>query len=351
MTTYNFLTLHRDEIRHYYFTQLGQRPAFFDDRSEMWIVTRPADCRSLIASDKLRPVSYAEDYAALAARFGFDFSGLQFAFAHIPLCLHGGAHAHKRRAISEFLASRKTLLAARLPQLISRHFSALGREGRLELMHEVIEPFVHELTCLIADVDVDEARGCSRTSQIFDRLTGLGRRRAMEAEVSSLLSMLRRVAGHASEEEIGTRLALFILGRDPLAGTLGESLYRLLNANPGARLSDLDFPECPPETGVPFIERIVIAPIDLDGVPFGPGDRVRIFLQSFAYDDGGIGRTNFFGAGAHACLGRPLSLELWSGVGGFLATLPTRITVDALQPRVSDYIFTCPESLTVEISR
>ena len=115
------------------------------------------------------------------------------------------------------------------------------------------------------------------------------------------------------DDNVGLRLALVIVGKDSPLGTLGERLHRVLADNSGRRLEDIDYPELPPETGVPFIERLVVSPFRYSECNFRCGDRVRIFLQSFAYA-AEAARTNYFGAGAHTCLGRRLSLQVWKAV-------------------------------------
>src|SRR5262245_26886262 len=129
----------------------------------------------------------------------------------------------------------------------------------------------------------------------------------------------------------------------------GQTGYRLLQTDQGLRLMDIRFPQYPPETGVPYVERRVETPFVLCHCEFKQGDRVRIFLQSFAYAHDAESRANFFGAGSHACLGRPLSMEIWKGVTAFLSTVPLRAKLLSYTPRTSDYVFTCPEEIQLEL--
>lgn len=351
MDAYNFLTFHRDEARHHFFSNRESRDPFFDPRIKTWIVTNPSDCRKFIGSEKLQPATYAEDYRALSERFNIDFSALVFAFSHIPLCLHGDRHARSRRMAGEFLATRRNLLAAQIPEITARHFSAFKHEGRLEVMSAAIEPMIQEYVCLVAGIEIDAAQDCHRASLIFDRSSGLTKRLAMEGEVASLRKLIVSHLGEGTpDDEVGLRLAFFILGKDPLTGMLGESLHKILESSAGRKLMEIEFPEYPPETGVPFIERLVVVPFSFGNSEFKQGDRVRIFLQSFGYKHSAPSRLNFFGAGPHACLGRPLSIEIWKGVTSFLSEVPLRASVLSYAPRTSDYVFTCPDKLVVEVS-
>lgn len=350
MEPYNFLTLHRDEARRQFFAADISRAPFFDPRTKTWIIGNPVDCREIISSDKLIPATYAEDYEALSERFGLDFSSLIFAFHYIPLCLSGERHAHIRMAVGKFLGNRRDVVESRLPEMVARHLARFRREGRIEVMGDIVEPLVHEYTCLIAGIEPEDAKECHRTSQIFDKSSNLNKRKAMEAEVASLRTSIASRSQGASDEEIGLRLAYFILGKDPLKGTLGSSLHRLLTEWAGSPLSEIEFPNYPPETGVPFIERIVIEPFSHGDTSFEPGNRVRILLQSFSHTQSPLGRSNFFGAGSHACLGRPLSLSFWTSVAAYLSASPMRVTVLSHTPRTTDYVFACPDVLSVDVA-
>lgn len=347
----NFLTLHRDSLRHAFFPANRSRAPFFDDVAKAWIVVNPAHCKDLIASNALRPATYAEDYQALQARLGIDFSSMAVAFDSIPLCQHAAPHERARRRVSEFLAGRKTALNARVPQAVSEYFDVMRRAGRVELMSATVNPLVLDIIATVAGIDIACAADSQSASVVFDRSIGVGKRRRIAEEIAILRERIAKyLGGNASDEDVGLRLALLILGRDALTGTLGESLCRLFEQNPGRRLSDIAYPELPPDTGVPWVERIAVTPLHFAGCDFRQGDRIRIFLQSFVYSDEPRSQTRFFGAGAHACLGRPLSLEVWNAIVAVLSGIPLRVELLSYAPRTSDYVFTCPETLEVELT-
>jgi cytochrome P450 len=350
MESHNFLTLHREQRRHAYFSAHADSAPFFDPVASAWIVTNPALCRELLGSSHLHPPPYAESLNALAQRLGTDFVSLLFAFSHIPLCLHGDRHRPARRRASEFLAARKGALNARLPAIIATNFGRLRHPGRLDLMHDIIVPAVRDIISILVDMDVGSGLECRDASFVLDRFIGVAKRRRIEQEIATLRDAIAdRLGDEATEDDIGLRLTLLLLGKDPLIGTVGESLRQLLDDNPGLRLSDIDYPELPPQTGIPFVERVVAAPFEDADCAFKIGDKVRIFLQSFAYVDNSGARTNFFGAGAHACPGRPVSIDIWKEITAFLSDVPLRASVLSYAPRSTDYMFTCPEHLHVEL--
>jgi hypothetical protein len=118
---------------------LTKKP-YFDSATRTWIIANPFQCKELIVSSSLRPIAYAQDYAALQRRLGIDFSSLVFAFENIPLCLHGEPHARSRRRASEFLAARKASINARLPQAVATHLDVFRHEGRVEMMNDAVLP-------------------------------------------------------------------------------------------------------------------------------------------------------------------------------------------------------------------
>jgi cytochrome P450 len=349
----NFLTLHRDAVRHRYYVENQDRDPFYDSTCGAWIIGNPAHCKQIIASSDVRPGTSdcAADYLTLSERLGIDFSPLLFAFGHIPLCLHAEAHQRSRRQLSEFLAERKAELTARIPSIIAQRFEVMRHEGRVELMSEAVVPMALDVLSIISDFGVSAAQ-CENVSVAFDKLIGMSKRRRVSADLSKLTDLIAaRLGPEASDTDVGSRLALLVLGRDPLVGTFGESLHHIFKANSGSCLSDIDYPDLPPQTGVPVVERIVTRPFRIGECQFAEGDRLRVHLQSFAYAADARIRSNFFGGGAHTCLGRPLSMDLWRAMTTLLSNSPLRITLLSSSRRESDYVFTCPQSITVELGR
>jgi cytochrome P450 len=196
--------------------------------------------------------------------------------------------------------------------------------------------------------DANEA--AAELSVIFDRMMGLRRRQQLDSDIGRVRAAIRgALPDEADEDDEGVRVALFILGNDTLSGTLGESLYTVLRQNPGRRLNEISYPELPPETGVPFAERVVTEAFVFDGVQLAPGDRVRLYLQGFQYSDRPGDRSRIFGTGLHACLGRQLSVEIWRTLVERLSTTTLALDVLSYAARTDDYVFTAPETLLVGV--
>jgi cytochrome P450 len=349
----NMLTLHRSTARETFFPAFRQSPIFFDATIRAWVITVAGDCEAMLLSPNLCVPPYRPAYEDMAKRHSdYAFPNLLFAFNYIPMCLNGEEHKAARRGIAEFMAARKGAVSAEAPMIVERWFGQIAARGRVELMADAIEPLVKDVLCALNQTDQSGRASIRSVSAVFDRMMGANKRRELDSELATIRDCIRRGLGpDASEQQEGFCLALFILGNDALAGTLGESLYQIFAANPGRLLSQIDYPATPPATGVPFLERVVREPFEYGGVAFRKDDRIRILLQSFQYSNVAADRIRAFGAGIHACLGRALSLEIWSLITRALAQIEARVEILDYALRDADYVFTYPSRLLVAFHR
>src|SRR6201999_4138679 len=102
-------------------------------------------------------------------------------------------------------------------------------------------------------------------------------------------------------------------------------------------------------TGVPFVERMADRDFIYRDVKFSKGDRIKIFLQTFAYGDPSQ-HHRFFGAGSHACLGRPLSMDLWAAMVEFLTASPLKVNPIEYISRPDSYVFHYPSRFEIELT-
>lgn len=325
----------------------GNGVATWDARLGAWIVDGAAACRAFLTHESLSPPPYVELYGELEERFGLDFSNLRLAFGHIPLCLHGARHAEARKAIAGQLARRRSAVLSTMGTRVERHFGGLGRPGPVELMAQVVEPFVADFMGALIELDDAGLDPDSLISRIFSRGMGIAKRKRAEAEVAALRARIE-ASGDTAEGDVGKKLAMMILGRDALTGTLAYSLRDVLVAGEGEPFSALAWPDLPGATGVPYIERMAHEHATVEGIDLAPGTRVRIMLRAFGETDDPRDRAQFFGAGAHTCLGRPIALEAWAAIGAFLTGLPTRVGPLLCEARTDD-IFAVPARLLLEV--
>jgi cytochrome P450 len=345
----DLVTLHRDEQRHGFYRERRADPPFFDRAVNAWIVTDAGQALALLQSPHLEVAHYERSYEELQERSGHAFENLLFAYRHVPLCLNGAEHREARRRSAAFLNGRKPVAAAAILSLVEDSFVLLESRSEVDLAAEVLEPLVTRLLLSVVGVD-ERALSAKPTATIFDRLLGLRKRLRLEQEVSLLRAAIRdALQPDALPEDVGLLLALCILGQDALFGTVGESLFQILKAQAGRKLSEMEFPPAPTHTGVPYVERTVTHPIEIAGLALQPGSRLRLMLQSFSYTEDPDDRTRLFGAGVHSCLGRPLSLDLWGKITKRLSQIERRVEILRYELRTDDYLFTCPKTFLIRL--
>lgn len=348
---YNYLTVYRQRESDDFLRSARAAPPFYDRLTRAWIVVEPDRCRELLSAPGLLPAPALEHYRNMPSGLGEAFASVAFAFEHIPLSMHGERHAEARRRASTWIASRHQALHAWAAESLPLHLAPLAQPGRTELMSTVIKPLVRGLFATLVDVDLPDHLALDDVSLVFDKSIGMSRRMRLEAEMAALEGHLRdRMGPDASDDEVGMRLGLLVIGKDALVGTLAESLSHLFEAHAGQPLSSIVFPKLPQRTAVPFVERIAATALRAGGLDLAEGDRVRIVLQTYGHEPA-TEHHRFFGAGAHACLGRPLSVEVWAAMAARLAGLSSRVEVRRYELPLDSYVFNVPGVFEVDVSR
>jgi cytochrome P450 len=346
------LTLHREPSRHAYFAGPAGHPAFFEPSLKCWVVSDPADVEAILQSRSFDVVTLHTAYESFQNISSQPFPNIIFALRHIPLGLNDEAHRDIRRRMAELIARRRGAVSVAVPGLVDKWFGPIETREEVDLVGEVLAPMVTEFIALVTGVDAAGIPDCRRASMIFDRMIGLRTRHELEQEVGALRTAIRSsLAPGAADVEEGLRLALFALGNDALIGTIGESLHRIFEANPGVALNAIQFPDWPVETGVPFVERVATEAFEIGGAVLSCGERVRVMMQSFAYSPDPADRERIFGAGVHSCLGRQMSVELWRAIVARLSRMHVSVEVIDHALREDNFVFTCPARLTLRIAR
>lgn len=347
---YNYLTIYRQAERDEFLASARKSRPSFDRVTRAWIVADPDLCRELLANPALYPAPALEHYRNMPSGFGDAFASVAFAFEHIPLSMYGERHAEARRRASTFIAGRHHAIRAWAEDKLPGHLGAFAQPGRVELMREVINPLVRELFATLVNTDLPDRLDLDHVSQVFDKSIGMSRRVRLEADMAQLEAHLRERLGDIGEDEIGMRLGLLVVGKDALVGTLAESMSELFRDNANAPLDGMEFAKLPHRTAVPFVERIASAPVSVAGLDLVEGDRVRVVLQTYGHSPSNE-HHRFFGAGAHACLGRPLSIELWSAIAAGLSRMTSRVRVLDYQLATDSYVFIVPTRFEVEVTK
>lgn len=297
-----------------------------------------AEAVRFLADPDYDVVPYHDRYAALADRLQLDFSNILYLLDHLPLALRETAHVDQRADVARLLADRRPHVAAALPAIIARHFAGLSRPGPCNLLDDCVKPTVEAMIATLIAADLSPTTA-NLVSRVFSQAMGVAQRRAMNAELAGLRRQIALAHPDESVLRQGSRLALVVLGRDALIGTLSRSLHAHLLDLDGRPLRTHPMPEVPTHTGVPYIDREAKA---------DHGDVVRCRLQALEAA-APAERLRFFGAGPHVCLGRVLTLELFHQVSAHLSGLATSVRVDTFHLRKDD-VFALPDIFTAWVS-
>jgi hypothetical protein len=339
-------TFHRDEARHSFY-QSGPRPPIFDRRTGHWLITDPVHCIAILTT---MPVIVPPTQAAkLQERTELDLGPFLSFDRRFPFSLVGEEHQLAHRGIAEYIASRRRHIRAWFEIGVAERFSTLSRPGRVEVMAEIIRPTILDFLSAFIGVDMHRVN-VELASKLFDNSMRLKTR--IEG-IGQFIEIMRYLGAETGMDLDSSQLHLMALmtmfAKDSLTYTFGESLrWELLQA-PGKPFTDMVFKKSPPVDGVPFTERSVVEPFHLGGVDFLPGQHLRMFMQSFQYFDDMMQTHRYFGAGAHVCPGRAISVEFWQRLTSTLNTFATTASIASYEVDDTTNIFLGPKVLALEL--
>jgi hypothetical protein len=306
-----------------------------------------SDATEVLASPDFGVFPYIAGYQGLADRLKLDFGSIIWAMNHIPLCLDGADHAAQRADVARLIGERRNDLLACLPDMARQRLAGLSDPGAHDVMAEIVLPCVDTVIDALAGVTLDLPQD-ALVSRIFSRMMGVARRRRLEAELASVIAQIRDAYPQDPPLRIGSRVALVVLGRDALIGTLARSLHAHFLRAADQRLTDVPGRLSPSHTGVPYIDRQARCATQVGGQDVAEGEALRCVLKSLE-DGPEAERMRFFGIGLHLCIGRAVALDLFAALAEVLALVPTRVTVTEFVLREDD-VFAFPETFTIVVS-
>jgi hypothetical protein len=322
-------------------------PIIWDDRLNCWCVFDPSLIADISKNTHFHVVDYGSVADIIMERTGIDLSSTKLLFTEIPLANEGKKHNALRRLMAHAIADREETASEsfrlRLVDL-GQHFISVNEP--VNLMDKFfIPPIESFINGLVGSSNVHRFVTDS-ISSVFGRTLSLNRRKTIDVEISQLLKWL----GQTDELQVqpGVALAMMVLGKDSLIGSLSCSLHTVLNANFAVRFFDIDWPKLIPITGVPYFERIATENITIDDRPFDKGDRVRLYFDACPRLVGSPEESLYFGAGRHMCLGKRMSQRLWQLLVDYLSHLKLRASVKDFQFRPNDLIFNYPAHFVVQ---
>ena len=343
----SLLSLHIDVDRRPVFDASRHRPIEYDRAMRCWNVLDPAQVLHLLRHKSLACETIVDGLNKVAARYGESFPNLVFVANAQPLLNEGELHVAMRRRMAAFLAKRRAPLQAVIGEISDRHLKRLATDAETDLVADCCLPLVRDYFSALVGAEAPVPFTPVTLTRIFDHWLGLGAIRQIEQGIVDLRAFVAKTcAASVAAEGEDLIVALLIVGRDSLLATLAESLSATLAQNAGGPCADMDFGEHPVETGVAIAERVAIEPVVAGEATIAKGERVRLYLQSLNYSDKVSVQRLVFGAGAHSCLGRQLSLDLWPAVTDAVRRFGrTPDSVD--KTYLSNHIFVMPKKVTI----
>ncbi|MGE3872280.1 MAG: hypothetical protein AB7F74_04910 [Parvibaculaceae bacterium] len=301
--------LHAAENRKALFARLSPRIWLEADLVRIWVVADPSVALKLLRHPMVTIASRAGILDTITEKHGMVFPAVADACRMLPILAENDAHAGVRKGFATYLAERLRELESRLAGFSRSCLGRLAEKGRVDIVSEVVDPFVHKVIAVLIKQEAPaEILALDIADAIFFN-TLVTHLQALDARIGKALSFLR--ATSSDEDEVAWKFACLVFGIDSLAGTLTESIVAVLRELDRHGAETARLPDFPVETGVPVTMRMARDDFVLDGVEFKAGDAIRLQLQSFSYSDNGEDRQFIFGAGMHSCLGKQLSLRLW----------------------------------------
>lgn len=315
--------------------------------NELTIVDDPGAISALLKSSDVSMAFLPSRHHELSQRLGFDISEIARVAQYIPLFLTGQDHLESRKRLAILISAgaerARRVLAERLPELQAQ----LLTPGRHNVMDEFICPLVDDLMSAMVGAKVALAPDTMIT-RIFSPSIGVAKRRRLNSELGSVFTQIKAQLTEPAEVDICDRMVLCILGTDALRGTLGCSLHQIFQQL-DCQVADELNAVAPPRTGVSYVDRAVETSTKINGKCHERGDMFRVLLKNFETYETQEARNRFFGQGAHTCLGRKISLEIWTAIMAQLNKTPRKVGVLEFGMSRND-VFAVPDKFIIEVS-
>jgi cytochrome P450 len=321
---------------------------FWSEQARRWFVTSGRLVREIQADPAFHVHTY--DTSRLAERLGIDLSYMIRLSRYLPLAAEGEDHARLRREFSAIIGANQAaacdVFTDELRQRLERALAA----GHFCMIKDVLAPALRRSNMRVAGFDLpdaDEMPDIEVIPRLFDDRLSPTVRGRIETAIRTLHAFL---PDEMDDEAKFTIIAFTALSSNTLIASLALSLLKGLQASAGKQLSEISWDEELPATSLPSIEKICTSPREIGGFSIAVGDRVRLFIESEAFETSSqpVYSDLYFAAGPHRCPGMAYSRRVWKALREELVRHQRRFEIGSVSYRPGDYIFTYPD--TVEIT-
>ena len=320
--------LHSAPDRHSIFAELAPTVWREHDVLRMWVVADPRLIQQILRSPEAELLDLGSILAAVKARFGVELANIEYACSVLPVLVQEDVHVSVRRQFAAFLSGRLAELDAQLPGIVKSSLAPLRGKGRIDIIGQVINPLIQKVFSIFLKSEMPAEFLTLHVTEVLSFKAMVTHLKRLDARIGIVLSHLR--ATTADEEEVGWKFTCLVFGLHTVAMMLVESLITALRGGQGTGQAAAKLPDFPVETGVPVSHRRAKADFEVEGHKFEAGDFIRLQMQALGYSPSSEDHKYIFGAGAHACLGKHVSLRIWD-------TFRREFDAIGLKARVIDY--------------
>jgi len=338
------LLLHRSSDKLKFYNSAD--PLFWSDELNCWITCDPSTIIFILKSNDFEVINYKKETVRLAHGLGADLFATANILGSIPLTQEGDSHAALRKQMAVELNQKSAAGPRELDCFAQAKISEkFDKNEKFDIASEIFAPFVAMLTSELSGICAAHFNGDVSLSQVFDKCLSVNRRKLLNNVIDKMYTSA--VQGSAADKA-SMRVAMMILGTDTLLGSIGESFIYSISTNPKKSMSEINWSEKLPITGVPYVERIANKSTVVSRIDVLKDQRVRVYLDAFR-SEGSDYEDLYFGAGRHVCLGRAVSQQAWQMLTSKFKKIGKNVSILQVRYRTSDYVFNCPISIEVSV--
>lgn len=321
---------------------------WWSDELERWMCTDAKIIKEILGNPVFKVPSYSVQ--KIISKLPVNLEHNVKLVGYFPIAQDGEAHKliRKRHALQIIKNSELALTNFELC-LKSKFNELLESESTTDVYKELLEPSFHEFLASLINIDSSLLSASDSISQVLDETLPLTIRLRLNKIIGDLVNSL---PDDLTEDEKYFKVSVIALGSDSLIGTMTESIVYLLKLHNGKSLSEINWPDEPPVTGVPVIERVISGDLILNNISLHKNQRIRLYLDAagYIYDEKPSYSQLYFGSGNHLCLGMPVAKEIWKIIKKVFQETDKKIFVEEISRRDFDNVFNIYNFIKVKMN-
>jgi hypothetical protein len=309
-----------------------------------WVITDPNTVLTALKNTQLRHATSDELISKAELICKREMHAIREANSLLAVLHEGPDHARMRKSLANYLAARLKDMETLIPRWVAASLQGFHAEP-CDLCHSVARPLAISMAegliggpipSHILDMELYDVFPSAKTAHQVDQT---------DRRFHAVLEFVKGIS--SGPEDICNKLNCLVFGVDSVMALLVESM---LAAFDNAKEGEAAFlPEYPPETGVPVTTLVAESDLNIDGLFIAKGEVLRLQLQPMAYATTPQLTAGIFGAGAHACIGRNVSLAVWRHFRRQFNDAGIEARVTLYDPKRSNFV-SVYHAVTAEVS-